>query len=76
MPFWKRSPPQTYEDPEPLRPVTAPPATPIARKPANKPQPRRLELEDPKADSARKNFDPYNSGVFDRRHTWEKVTRK
>lgn len=34
-------------------------------------------LEDWELDTAdNKGFDPYNSGAFDFRHTWQKVTRK
>lgn len=82
MSLWKRSTPQTYTTPEPPQPATAPIAMPIvARKPAVKPlgkriETKRLELEDSKADLATKGFDPYNSGVFNRRDTWERVTRK
>lgn len=39
--------------------------------------PLKLSEDDPRKSGApEKGFDPYNSGAYDRRGAWEKVTRK
>ncbi len=64
---------------EPRKPTVVPhakpaPAATTSAKPTTK---TRLQIAAVETDdSANKSFDPYNSGTFDSRHTWERVNRK
>lgn len=71
-------------------PLSKPPQSPTDATPPNKPadaalkegakvSPNLQPADDQSLEqgsSRSKGFDPYNSGAFDRRQTWEKVTRK
>ncbi|MFT3807376.1 hypothetical protein [Arenimonas sp.] len=82
MAFWKsaKTPHTTGDTPT----DTAKPATPASVRPsratATNGKAKTLELAEdsgnPAVKSSNKGFDPYNSGVFDSRRTWERVIRK
>ncbi|MGE0113892.1 MAG: hypothetical protein AB7T07_03245 [Steroidobacteraceae bacterium] len=75
MTFQKTSPSKNAAgSPLPAKPrhqTSVPNSVPGSQRQSTLPQPDKLEN-----DTGNKGFDPYNSGAFDRRHTWERVNRK
>jgi hypothetical protein len=71
MSFWKRFTNKTDDsDYEPAATGAMPAAV---RKPDAKPRvTKKRDQEEPEE----KSFDPYNSGAFQYRNAWDKVTRK
>jgi len=57
-------------------PTAVPPARSAAQNPPTSVT-KRPAATSPVSDAAkRKGFDPYNSGSFERRNAWERVTRR
>lgn len=72
MAFWKTSPPKkTDHSQSPSRHPEA-----ASAQATDKHNPALEGLDDIQDRPANKGFDPYNSGAFDVRHTWERVNRK
>lgn len=72
------NPPQSPTDATPpSKPADANLATDSAKEKKAPPALKPADDQNLEQGSSRsKGFDPYNSGAFDRRQTWEKVTRK
>ncbi len=79
MAFWKPSRPKLVEPAVTSATTPVSPIKPVIQPPPKKPRPDLSvldETDDEAADTRNRGFDPYNSGAFNAKDTWQRINRK